>query len=74
MFTHETCGTGFPDALHSNVTAPPLRAVICPLDGTALTDGGTEIESLKKLFKRKRLQKTRHLLLFWCLMQRHLKY
>lgn len=40
--THETCGTGFPDALHSNVTAPPFRAVICPLDGTAFTDGGTE--------------------------------
>lgn len=50
IFTHETCGTGFPDALHSNVTAPPFRAVICPLDGTALTDGGTENES-KNSFK-----------------------
>lgn len=34
-------GTGFPDALHSRVTAPPFLAVIWPLDGTARTLGGT---------------------------------
>jgi hypothetical protein len=42
-------GTGFPEALHSKVTAPPFRAVICPLDGTARTLGGTE-NLISKLF------------------------
>lgn len=42
FFVQKIVGTGFPEALHSSVTAPPLRAVIWPLDGTALTLGGTE--------------------------------
>lgn len=41
FFVQYIDGTGFPEALHSNVTAPPFRAVIWPLDGTARTLGGT---------------------------------
>lgn len=37
-------GTGLPDALHSNVTAPPFLAVTCPLVGTARMLGGTAIK------------------------------
>lgn len=32
-----------PDALHSSVAEPPFRAVICPLVGTALILGGTDV-------------------------------
>lgn len=35
-------GTGFPDALHSNVTVLPFRAATCPFCGTALSVGGTK--------------------------------
>lgn len=41
FFVQDIDGTGFPEALHSNVTAPPFRAVIWPLDGTARMLGGT---------------------------------
>lgn len=34
-------GTGFPDALHSSVMVPPLRAVSWPVCGTARMLGGT---------------------------------
>jgi len=34
-------GTGFPDALHSRVTDPPLRAVTDPPAGWPLITGGT---------------------------------
>jgi polyferredoxin len=47
-------GTGFPEALHSKVTAPPFRAVICPLDGTARTLGGTENLISKIISHRRR--------------------
>lgn len=49
FFVQYIDGTGFPEALHSKVTAPPFRAVICPLDGTARTLGGTE-NLIYKLF------------------------
>lgn len=42
FFVQKIVGTGLPEALHSKVTAPPLRAVIWPLDGTARTLDGTE--------------------------------
>lgn len=31
FFVQKIVGTGFPDALHSRVIVPPLRAVNCPL-------------------------------------------
>lgn len=34
-------GTGLPDALHSSVMVPPLRAVNWPVCGTARMLGGT---------------------------------
>lgn len=34
-------GTGFPDALHSNVTVLPFLAVTCPFCGTDRNEGGT---------------------------------
>ncbi len=37
-------GTGFPEALHSNVIEPPFRAVIMPLVGNVLMLGGTVIK------------------------------
>lgn len=43
FFVQYIDGTGLPEALHSRVTAPPFRAVIWPLDGTARTLGGTTI-------------------------------
>lgn len=43
FFVQYIDGTGLPEALHSRVTAPPFRAVIWPLDGTARTLGGTAI-------------------------------
>jgi hypothetical protein len=35
-------GTGFPEALHSSVIDPPLRAFNWPLDGDIRILGGTE--------------------------------
>jgi hypothetical protein len=55
FFVQYIDGTGFPEALHSKVTAPPFRAVICPLDGTARTLGGTE-NLISKLFSLARLK------------------
>lgn len=45
-------GTGLPEALHSNVTVLPFRAVTCPVSGCALTVGGTKISTVctKSLF------------------------
>lgn len=37
-----------PDALHSSVAEPPFRAVICPLVGTALILGGTDVYERKR--------------------------
>lgn len=35
-------GTGLPEALHSKVIEPPLRAVSWPLEGDVRILGGTE--------------------------------
>lgn len=43
-------GTGFPAALHSNVTDPPFLAVTCPVEGTARTLGGTGKNIIKENF------------------------
>lgn len=41
FFVQYMDGTGFPDALHSKVIAPPFRACTCPDVGTARIVGGT---------------------------------
>lgn len=41
---HIIFGTGFPEALHSNVIEPPFRAVNKPLAGVVLILGGTETD------------------------------
>jgi hypothetical protein len=43
-------GTGFPDALHSRVIDPPLRAFNWPLDGDIRILGGTETEAEIDMF------------------------
>lgn len=48
FFVQYIDGTGLPEALHSRVTAPPFRAVIWPLEGTARTLGGTEKNSFNE--------------------------
>lgn len=45
-FTQLMLGTGLPEALHSNVTVLPLRAVTCPVSGCARTVGGTNISTV----------------------------
>ena len=42
-WVHSTLGQGFPLALHSRFTLAPLLTTISPLDGSGLTEGGTEI-------------------------------
>ncbi|KAJ4447387.1 hypothetical protein ANN_09393 [Periplaneta americana] len=43
-------GTGFPDALHSKVMDPPLRALSCPLDGDIRMLGGTTTKGEREAF------------------------
>jgi hypothetical protein len=57
VFVQYIDGTGLPDALHSSVTEPLLRAVSWPVVGTARTLGGTGMD----LNQKKKNVKTNHI-------------